>query len=588
MAALNYFEYIRNCVVEILQDLIASGTLLNDQNFKHVLVEPPRDIAHGDLATNAALVLAKTSGLRPHELADQIIKRLMKLEFVFTAEVAGPGFINIVLVENYWHERLADVLDAGESYGTATLGKKRLVNIEYVSANPTGPMHVGHGRGAVIGDVLANLFIKIGYDVTKEYYINDAGAQVDILARSLHIRYLEALGTEVGEIPEGLYPGEYLIEIAKKLVKKDGNKWQNKKESNWLNPLRLFVVDSMMGLIREDLTALGVDHDVFSSERKLVEGGGVDEIMAILRDQNLIYEGVLSPPKGRMPDDWEVRPQTLFRAMLFGDDSDRPIKKPDGSWTYFATDMAYHLDKFRRGFRVMINIWGTDHGGYVKRMQAAVKAVTESGGELDVQLCQMVNLMDNGEPVKMSKRAGTFVTLREVIDKVGKDVVRFIMLTRKNDAQLDFDLTKVLEQSRDNPVFYVQYSHARCCSVLRQATELFKAEEVSTDAIRNSDFSQLTDPAELALIKLMAAWPQTLKGAAEAHEPHRIAYYLQDLSATFHSLWAKGTRDNISLRFLSKGNLPLTLARLAMVKALATVIASGLRVMGIKPVQEMR
>jgi len=588
MAALNYFEYIRNCVVEILQDLIASGTLLNDQNFKHVLVEPPRDIAHGDLATNAALVLAKTSGLRPHELADQIIVRLMKLEFVFTAEVAGPGFINIVLVENYWHERLADVLDAGESYGTATLGKKRLVNIEYVSANPTGPMHVGHGRGAVIGDVLANLFIKIGYDVTKEYYINDAGAQVDILARSLHIRYLEALGTEVGEIPEGLYPGEYLIEIAKKLVKKDGNKWQNKKESNWLNPLRLFVVDAMMGLIREDLTALGVDHDVFSSERKLVEGGGVDEIMAILRDQNLIYEGVLSPPKGRMPDDWEVRPQTLFRAMLFGDDSDRPIKKPDGSWTYFATDMAYHLDKFRRGFRVMINIWGTDHGGYVKRMQAAVKAVTESGGELDVQLCQMVNLMDNGEPVKMSKRAGTFVTLREVIDKVGKDVVRFIMLTRKNDAQLDFDLTKVLEQSRDNPVFYVQYSHARCCSVLRQATELFKAEEVSTDAIRNSDFSQLTDPAELALIKLMAAWPQTLKGAAEAHEPHRIAYYLQDLSASFHSLWAKGTRDNISLRFLSKGNLPLTLARLAMVKALATVIASGLRVMGIKPVQEMR
>ncbi|MEE3000053.1 MAG: arginine--tRNA ligase [Pseudomonadota bacterium] len=588
MAALNYFEYIRNCVVEILQDLIASGTLLNDQNFKHVLVEPPRDIAHGDLATNAALVLAKTSGLRPHELADQIIERLMKLEFVFTAEVAGPGFINIVLVENYWHERLADVLDAGESYGTATLGKKRLVNIEYVSANPTGPMHVGHGRGAVIGDVLANLFIKIGYDVTKEYYINDAGAQVDILARSLHIRYLEALGTEVGEIPEGLYPGEYLIEIAKKLVKKDGNKWQNKKESNWLNPLRLFVVDSMMGLIREDLTALGVDHDVFSSERKLVEGGGVDEIMAILRDQNLIYEGVLSPPKGRMPDDWEVRPQTLFRAMLFGDDSDRPIKKPDGSWTYFATDMAYHLDKFRRGFRVMINIWGADHGGYVKRMQAAVKAVTQSGGELDVQLCQMVNLMDNGEPVKMSKRAGTFVTLREVIDKVGKDVVRFIMLTRKNDAQLDFDLTKVLEQSRDNPVFYVQYSHARCCSVLRQATELFKAEEVSTEAIRNSDFSHLTDPAELALIKLIAAWPQTLKGAAEAHEPHRIAYYLQDLSATFHSLWAKGTRDNISLRFLSKGNLPLTLARLAMVKALATVIASGLRVMGIKPVQEMR
>jgi arginyl-tRNA synthetase len=424
--------------------------------------------------------------------------------------------------------------------------------------------------------------------VTKEYYINDAGNQVDVLARSLHLRYLEALGVDVGEIPDGLYPGEYLIDAGKELAKKDGSKWQDEKEANWLNPLRLFAIDSMMKLIREDLLSLGVVHDTFSSERSLVESGGVDEIMNILEDRKLIYEGVLPPPKGKRLDDWEKRPQTLFRATLFGDDVDRPIKKSDGSWTYFATDMAYHLDKFRRGFKVMINIWGADHGGYVKRMQAAVKAITKEDGELDVQLCQMVNLMDNGEPVKMSKRAGTFITLREVIDKVGKDVVRFIMLTRKNDAQLDFDLTKVLEQSRDNPVFYVQYSHARCCSVLRQAMEIFKTEEISIDALRNSNYTNLTDPGELALIKMMAAWPQTLKGAAQAHEPHRIAYYLHDLSASFHALWAKGSKENTSLRFLVEDNRPLTLARLALVKSLAMVIASGLEVMGIEPVQEMR
>ncbi len=588
MAALNYFEYMRDFVVEILKDLVASGTLPEDQDFKQVLVEPTRDITHGDLATNAAMVLANSSGLKPQDLAGQIVVELLKLDCVFSAEVAGPGFINIVLVDNFWHARLAEVLEAGIAYGGSTLGNNRPVNIEYVSANPTGPMHVGHGRGAVIGDVLANLFAKIGYDVTKEYYINDAGAQVNMLARSLHFRYLEVLGADVGGIPEGLYPGEYLVDVGKKLVKRDGNRWKNEKECNWLKPLRLFAIDSMMGLIREDLLALGVVHDVFSSERNLVESEGVDEIMTILEDKKLIYEDALPPPKGMQLDDWEKRPQTLFRATLFGDDVDRPIKKSDDTWTYFATDMAYHLDKFRRGFRIMINIWGADHGGYIKRMQGAVKAMTETAGELDVQLCQMVNLMDNGEPVKMSKRAGTFVTLREVIDKVGKDVVRFIMLTRKNDAQLDFDLTKVLEQSRDNPVFYVQYSHARCSSVMRQAAEIFKAEEISIEALRNSDFGYLIDPAELALIKIMAAWPQTLKGAAEAREPHRIAYYLHDLSAAFHALWSKGSKENTSLRFLSEDNLPLTLARLALVKALAMVIASGLELMGIEPVQEMR
>jgi arginyl-tRNA synthetase len=588
MVALNYFEYMRDSVVEILNDLVVLGSLPKNQSFKQISVEPTRDKTHGDLATNAAMVLAKPSGLKPRNLAGQIVTGLLKLDCVLSAEVAGPGFINIILVDNFWHARLSEVLEAGISYGETTLDETKSVNVEYVSANPTGPMHVGHGRGAVIGDVLANLFSKIGYNVTKEYYINDAGNQVDVLARSLHLRYLEALGVDVGEIPDGLYPGEYLIDAGKELAKKDGSKWQDEKEANWLNPLRSFAIDSMMKLIREDLLSLGVVHDTFSSERSLVESGGVDEIMNILEDRKLIYEGVLPPPKGKRLDDWEKRPQTLFRATLFGDDVDRPIKKSDGSWTYFATDMAYHLDKFRRGFKVMINIWGADHGGYVKRMQTAVKAITKEDGELDVQLCQMVNLMDNGEPVKMSKRAGTFITLREVIDKVGKDVVRFIMLTRKNDAQLDFDLTKVLEQSRDNPVFYVQYSHARCCSVLRQAMEIFKTEEISIDALRNSNYTNLTDPGELALIKMMAAWPQTLKGAAQAHEPHRIAYYLHDLSASFHALWAKGSKENTSLRFLVEDNRPLTLARLALVKSLAMVIASGLEVMGIEPVQEMR
>jgi arginyl-tRNA synthetase len=588
MIALNYFEYMRDNILEILNDLVASGSLRKIENFNRISVEPARGKTHGDLATNAAMVLAKPSGLKPHDLASQIVGELLKLDFVLSAEVAGPGFINIVLVDNFWHARLAEVIAAGTAYGETTLDETKSVNVEYVSANPTGPMHVGHGRGAVIGDVLANLLTKVGYKVTKEYYINDSGAQVDVLARSLHFRYLEALGVDVGKIPEGFYPGEYLSGAGKKLVKRDGDKWQDQEESNWLKPLRLFAIDMMMDLIRDDLSALGVVHDVFSSEHDLVVNGGVDEIMAMFVKRGLVYEGVLSPPKGKRLDDWEKRPQSLFRATLFGDDVDRPIKKSDGSWTYFATDMAYHLDKYRRGFKSMINIWGADHAGYINRLTAAVEAVTEKGGDLDVQLCQMVNLMDNGEPVKMSKRAGTFVTLREVIDKVGKDVVRFIMLTRKNDAQLDFDLTRVMEQSRDNPVFYVQYSHARCCSVLRQATEMFKVEEISVDSLKNSEFRNLTDPGELDLIKMMATWPQTVKGAAEAREPHRVAYYLYDLSASFHSLWAKGSKENTTLRFLVDDNQPLTLARLAMVKSLAMVIASGLEVMGIKPVQEMR
>ncbi len=586
--ALNHFEYMRDCVVGILSDLVAGGALPADTVFTRVSVEPTRDPKHGDVATNAAMVLAKSAGLKPHDLAAQIVTGLEDVDAVQSAEIAGPGFINIVLKDDFWHDRLGEVLAAGTNYGTSTLGQGKSVNIEYVSANPTGPMHVGHGRGAVIGDVLANLVAKAGYDVTKEYYINDAGAQVDVLARSLHLRYREALGENIGEIPEGLYPGEYLIGAGKALAERDGDKWQNIDETEWLEPLRDFAIDAMMELIKEDLAALGVEHSVFSSERKLVGGGGVDAVMKTLEDRDLIYTGVLEPPKGKKPDDWEARPQTLFRATQFGDDVDRPVKKSDGSWTYFATDMAYHLDKFNRGFADMIDVWGADHGGYVKRMQAGVRALTEEGGTLDVKLCQMVNLLDKGEPVKMSKRAGTFVTLREVIDEVSKDVVRFIMLTRKNDAQLDFDLTKVMEQSRDNPVFYVQYSHARCCSVLRHATEMFEASEITVEAMQKADFKRLTDSAELALIKIMAAWPETVESAAEAHEPHRIAYYLHDLSAAFHALWTKGSKEDTSLRFLSEEDRPLTVARLAMVKALATVIASGLEVMGVEPVEEMR
>ena len=584
---MNHFEYLRDKIVAILDALVEAGALPAGTDFSRLNVEPTRDPSHGDLATNAAMVLAKPVGLKPHDLAGKIVDGLIKLDDVTSAEIAGPGFINIVLSKEFWCARLAEVLEAGTEYGNSNVGQGRAVNIEYVSANPTGPMHVGHGRGAVIGDVLANLLVKAGFAVTKEYYINDAGAQVEALARSLHFRYREALGEDVGEMPEDLYPGDYLVAPAQKLAGEIGDKWLGEEEINWLEPLGTYASEAMMDLIRDDLAALGVSHEAFSSERELVMQGGVDRVVEALVSRELIYTGVLEPPKGKKTNDWEARPQTLFRATDFGDDVDRPIQKSDGSWTYFATDMAYHLDKFQRGFSEMIDVWGADHGGYVKRMQAAVKALTEERGDLDVKLCQMVNLMENGEPVKMSKRAGTFVTLREVIDQVGKDVVRFIMLTRKNDAALDFDLTKVMEQSRDNPVFYVQYSHARCRSVLRHATEMFKDIDFTPARLANAELDRLTDSAELALIKMMATWPRIVESAAEAHEPHRIAYYLHDLSSLFHALWTKGSKEDTSLRFLTEEDVALTSARLAMVSALATVIASGLQVMGVVPVEEM-
>ncbi len=556
-------------------------------DFTRVTVEPPRDPSHGDLATNAAMVLAKAAGSPPRAIAEPLAEALRSADAVESVEVAGPGFINLRLAADFWQARLAEILQAGPAYGDSQLGQGQRVNVEYVSTNPTGPLTVGHARGAIIGDALASLLAKAGYAVTREYYINDAGAQVDSLARSAYLRYCEALGRDIGEIPEGLYPGDYLKEVGAALAERHGAALLDKPEEDWLVEVRSFAIDAMMTMIRSDLASLGVEQEVFSSERVLVEAGGVEAVLDTLEAQGLIYTGVLEPPKGKRPDDWEPRPQTLFRATAYGDDVDRPLKKSDGSWTYFAGDMAYHLDKFRRGAEVMIDVWGADHGGHVKRMKAAVSALTEDRSRLEVLLCQLVTLSRGGVPVKMSKRAGTFVTLREVLDEVGKDVVRFIMLTRKNDAPLDFDLEKVLEQSRDNPVFYVHYAHARARSVLRHAAEACPDIAQDPEALARGPLHVLTDSDELGLIKSLAGWPRLVESAAEAYEPHRVAFYLYDLASAFHGLWNRGNED-ASLRFLLPDQPELTAARLALVQGLAFVIASGLTVFGVEPVEELR
>jgi len=583
----NLFHHFRGIVVDALAGLAAEGVLPPGLDLAAVAVEPPRDPSHGDLATNAALVLSRAAKARPRDLADRLVVRLKAHPAIAALDVAGPGFINFRLSPAFWHARLVDVLNAGTAYGDSDGGKGQAVNVEYVSANPTGPMHVGHGRGAVVGDALANLLQKAGFRVTREYYINDAGAQVDILARSAHLRYREALGEAIGPIPEGLYPGDYLKPVGAALAAAHGGRWKDRPEGEWLDLFRIEAVTAMMALIREDLAALGVEHAVFTSERALHEKGAVGEAVAVLEEKGLVYTGVLEPPKGMKPDDWEPRPQMLFRSTRFGDDVDRPLRKSDGSWTYFAGDIAYHLDKVRRGANILIDVWGADHGGYVKRMQAAVAALSGGKAALDVKLCQLVHLLDKGEPVKMSKRAGTFVTLRDVVDQVGRDVVRFIMLTRKNDAALDFDLARVVEQSRDNPVFYVQYAHARARSVLRHAAEALPNEDLSPAGLARADASLLDDGDEIGLIKHMAAWPRIVEGAAESHEPHRIAFYLYDLAAAFHGLWNRG-KDDAALRFIRADAEALTRARLALVQATATVIASGLTVFGVTPVEEMR
>ncbi len=590
----NIFGDFRRLVLAALDDMVAAGALPRGLDFGRIAIEPPRDPAHGDLATNAAMVLAGAVKENPLALAERIGAALGRQELTsgdyhesgFTVAAARPGFLNIRLDPAVWHAQLRAILEAGTAYGDATVGNGERVNVEFVSTNPTGPMHVGHGRGAVVGDALATLLAKAGFAVHREYYINDAGAQVEALARSVHLRYREALGEEIGAIAEGLYPGEYLIETGQAFAKRDGGKWLDRPESEWLRPVGDFAVASMMQLIRADLAALGVGFDAYVSERELVERGATDDCLAALSNLGLIYTGVLEPPKGKLPDDWEPRPQLLFRATQFDDEVDRPLKKSDGSWTYFATDIAYHYDKIGRGFDNLIDVWGADHGGYVKRMQAAVKALTGGAVSLDVKLTQLVNLFDSGEPVRMSKRAGTFVTLREVVDEVGKDVFRFIMLTRRNDQPLDFDFAKVTEQSKDNPVFYVQYAHARAASVMRHAAAQLPPERLGDAALAAAPLDRLADPLELALIRLLASWPRIVEAAAEAHEPHRIAFFLQEVAAQFHLLWTKG-KDEATLRFLVAADPDLTCARLALVRAVALVIASGLAVFGVEPVEEM-
>lgn len=584
---MNIFNHIRDIVQGSIEELVATGAVPDGLDLSRINVEPPRDPDHGDLSTNAAMVIARDAKMKPRDLGELLAKGLMGHADVSAADVAGPGFVNLRLEDSFWQARLPEILAAATDYGNSDIGRGQSVNVEYVSANPTGPMHVGHGRGAVVGDALASLLAKAGFGVTREYYINDAGAQVDVLARSAHLRYREALGEDIGDIPEGLYPGDYLKDVGQTLATRDGDKWKDADESDWLPVFRDFSVDAMMALIREDLAVLGVEHAVFTSERGLAESGAIQDAVDWLEERDLVYMGTLEPPKGKLPDDWEARPQLLFKATDFGDDIDRPLRKSDESWTYFASDIAYHRDKFQRGFASMVDVWGADHKGYVKRMQAAVKAITENDGALDVRLCNLVNLLDGGQPVKMSKRAGTFVTLREVVDEVGKDVVRFIMLTRNNEALLDFDLRKVTEQSRDNPVFYVQYAHARICSVIRNVAAEFPGLALDDSSLAEADISRLRDSSELAMIKLLTGWPRVVEGAATAHEPHRVAFYLSDLAAAFHAFWNRGN-DNETLRFIVPGDAEMTQARVALARSVAVVIASGLAVMGVVPVEEMR
>ncbi len=532
-------------------------------------------------------MLAPQAQVASVDIAQFLAAALGKAPEVAAAEIAGPGFVNLRLEDGFWRDRLKEIIREGTAYGASELGAGGKVNVEYVSTNPTGPLHIGHCRGAVYGDALAALLEKTGFDVTREYYINDAGAQVDALARSAHLRYREALGEDIGEIPDGLYPGEYLAPVGRALAERDGARWLEAPESEWLPIVRDFAVEAMMARIKDDLKALGIEQEVFFSERSLARDGRVDDALKLLEDKGYLYTGVLEAPKGRLPEDWEPRPQTLFRATLFGDDVDRPLRKSDGGWTYFAGDVAYHLDKFERGFTTMIDVWGADHGGYVKRMKAAVAALTERQGELDVKLCRLVNLLEDGVPVKMSKRAGSFVALREVVEEVGKDVVRFIMLTRKNDAPLDFDFARVSEQSKDNPVFYVQYAHARARSVLRRAAGEIPDLGTTPAALAEADLGRLTLADEIALIKTLAGWPRLVETAAQAHEPHRVAFYLYDLAAEFHALWNRGNEDP-DLRFIVPEDSALSAARLALVTGVATVVASGLELFGVEPVEEMR
>ncbi|TKA94245.1 arginine--tRNA ligase [Cereibacter changlensis] len=580
---MNLFSEIRSLVIASLDDMARAGELPSGLDTAAVAVEPPRDPAHGDMATNAAMVLAKPAGLSPRAIAEALAKRLAADPRVAGAEVAGPGFLNLRLYPSVWQGLVAGVLTDGADYGRADIGQGQRVNVEFVSANPTGPMHVGHVRGAVVGDALARLLAFAGWDVTREYYINDGGAQVDVLARSAYERYREAHGLEP-EIREGLYPGDYLIPVGEALKEAFGAALLDKPEAEWLVTVRDFAVRRMMAMIREDLAQLGVEMDVYSSEKALYGTGKIEAALAELERQGLIYEGVLEPPKGKTLEDWEPREQTLFRSTAHGDDVDRPVKKSDGGWTYFAPDIAYHYDKVTRGFDQLIDIFGADHGGYVKRMKAAVSALSGGRVPLDIKLVQLVKLWKNGEPFKMSKRAGTFVTLRDVVDQVGADVTRFVMLTRKNDAALDFDFDKVLEQSKDNPVFYVQYANARINSVLRKARDA--GVDVTDAALAGADMSKLDHAAELSLIGKIAEWPRLVEVAARNNEPHRVAFYLYELASDLHGLWNRGN-DEPGLRFVQDDSAT-TQAKIALARSVGVVISAGLGILGVTPVEEMR
>ena len=584
---MNVFEFVRGQIVAVVAGLIERGELRNVADLSKIVVEPPKDTSHGDMATNVALVLSKEAGISPRELADVLVPLILKIDGVSHAAIAGPGFINLMLDDTLYHDVLKNILASGPEFGQSQVGQGEAVNVEYVSANPTGPLHVGHGRGAVFGDALASLLGSANYRVVREYYINDAGAQVDVLARSAFLRYCEALGQEIGEIPDGLYPGDYLKPVGSALAASYGDRLTRLPESDWLDIVRSKALEMMLDLIKEDLAALGIRHDLFFSERSLALGEN-DVIRATIDDmirRDLVYQGRLLPPKGAPVEDWEDREQTLFRATDFGDDVDRPLLKSDGSYTYFAADIAYHRSKFDRGFSNMIDVWGADHSGYIKRMTAAVKAVTGGKAALDVKICQLVRLLRDGQPVKMSKRSGDFVTLREVVDEVGADAVRFMMLFRKNDASLDFDLSKVVEQSKENPVFYVQYAHARCCSIRRQAENFFHRDDLGD--LHTSDFNQLGDVSEKTVIRRLSQYPRLIEAAALAHEPHRIAFYLYDLAADFHSLWNRG-KDDPGMRFIIEDNKVVSLARLGLVESVKFVIASGLGVLGVSAPQEMR
>ncbi len=580
---MNLFTDLRGVVVDALDQMTQANELPAGLDYANVTVEPPRDPAHGDMATNAAMVLAKPAGMKPRDIADRLAARLTDPR-IEKAEVAGPGFLNLRLSPSVWQGVVRTALGSGGDFGRSAIGRDQKVNVEFVSANPTGPMHVGHVRGAVFGDALANLLAFSGHEVTREYYINDGGAQVDVLARSAYERYREANGLEP-EIREGLYPGDYLIPVGEALKAKYGGSLLDRPEDDWLEDVREFATQAMMEMIRQDLASLGVRMDVYSSEKALYGTGKIEAAIERLNSLGLIYRGVLEPPKGKLPEDWEAREQMLFRSTAHGDDVDRPIQKSDGAWTYFAPDIAYHWDKIDRGFDQLIDVFGADHGGYVKRMNAAVKALSNGRVPLDVKLIQLVKLFKNGEPFKMSKRAGTFVTLRDVVEEAGADVTRFIMLTRKNDAALDFDFAKVLEQSKDNPVWYVQYASARVHSVLRRATEA--GIDVSDAALQAADLTSLSHQAELDLARKVAEWPRLVEHAARAHEPHRVAFFLYDIASDLHSLWNRGN-DDASLRFLQDGDSATSQAKIALVRAVGVVISSGLAILGVTPVEEMR